>query len=382
MSKKSKGKIGFNYDDDSYDENKKKREKKGGGSDFMKLGKVNKLAILPGITADSGEKRDWIQETFNHELWAGEKRIASVGCAKAFDEDCVICEKGWKVFNKFKELKESKKSSDKDKYDLFKKYMPREDRYVNAVKLNVDEDEEIKAEVLRLPKAAQEVIEEHMVDTGAKPSKLFHPDKGTMILVQSNGKKGIAIRYKVKLTDKMVKLLSGGKFDDEETLASQLVDLAKFQQEYDESAAKVLLKKLDKLTGMGKIDDEEDEDEDEDDVEMDEDEDEDEDDKKSKKKSSKKAKDEDEDDDDEDEDDDLDDDDEDEDEDEDDKKSKKKSSKKLQRNLPRTKTKMKMTMMTWMTTMKTKMRTMTWMTMMRMKTRTIKSLRRRPLKSI
>jgi len=181
-------KMSFNYDDSSYEDSKKKRTKKSSSDNFLKLGKLNKIAILPGLVSDDGKRKDWVAETLNHEVWIAGKKLGSVGCNKAFDEDCPICERGWKVYNKYKN------SNNESKKKIFKNYMPRDDRFVNAVKINSTEDEGVSVKVFRVPKTVHEEIEEHMMDNNLSPSKMFHPDKGKPILIKSTGEKGILVR--------------------------------------------------------------------------------------------------------------------------------------------------------------------------------------------
>jgi hypothetical protein len=238
-------KRSFNYDDEDYEKKKKSRES--GNDTFHKLPKKSRIAILPGLTTEKGEKRDWLSMTQNHDVYVNGKPIGKTGCNKAFDEDCPICERGWKIYNKFKD------STNVKKKDMFKMYMPREERYVNAVILT---EEEPSVKPLRLPKVIYEEIEDFMMENEVKPSKMFHVDKGRSVLVQTNGKTGIAIKYKAKVENKMVKLLSDEILSEEDIL-DNCVDLETFQLPFDKAKASAIIKKLSKIDGFK--DDEEDE---------------------------------------------------------------------------------------------------------------------------
>ncbi len=122
---KKKSALSFDYDEKKVKSGvKKTREEKGGsGVDYMKFDRpVNHVFPLPPFP---GSKNDLpYKMVMVHERRQGKKLIGKpVTCARAYDEDCPVCEHGFAIYNKIKEKEERGKKMSKGEKSEIKKLL-------------------------------------------------------------------------------------------------------------------------------------------------------------------------------------------------------------------------------------------------------------------
>lgn len=259
----------FNYDEETTKQAKEKSEKKKvrSGSD-MKLNKGKTyLVILP----PTGKDKAAFKEVYHYQFKAGND-FYKVASGSSIDEQDDIQELGFKIYKKYSDKEKHKKQR-----DIAKNFMPREEFYVNAVKLKKDPKTKKfsfeEAGSLKLPSGAAKLFMSEIDESGIKAT--CHPDSGKIMYIQDNGKSGIFIRYDVvKFLEAKPRLIADGLVDME-ALEKTTIDLDTKQKEFAQKDIDKLLSVLKKKYKdiVSSLDDEEGEEEsvDDDDLEVDDD---------------------------------------------------------------------------------------------------------------
>ena len=223
-------------------EDSKKKQERSGGFDSLKLNEEkNFVLILP----PTKENAPLFFETLTHQIWKDGKPVVTVASPKFVGEKDPIMETGFQYQQKFKT---SKNETLKNLYKLF---MPKNARYVNALQLKMNEDKTFtvvdkKPKVLNLPKLAYDAIldEIESADGEEDMKAIFDLNEGRALYLKTNGEQRTNKRYVTcKFLKNQVNLIDSGDIDPEQII-KQMFNLEKLQPAQDAQALAQALKLL------------------------------------------------------------------------------------------------------------------------------------------
>lgn len=214
------------------------------------------LLILPKIDWEGKGNDPFgdvpIFESVSHEMWKQKKIVASCASPEFEGEEDRMAQIGWDIRERFLDDNNEKKK------EFFKEWLPNKTQYVNVLDLD---DIDAGPQVYRLSGSVREEIEDFIKDLKDEFAdadeidftSLCDFDEGTVLQVKTNGKDGIARRYKAKFLNETADLLKDGIVEEDELdgIADKMYDLTKLQPRFDQDAfdnyLERLMKKAEKL---------------------------------------------------------------------------------------------------------------------------------------